>query len=91
MRRAARIDANHIAIVSALKQVGCRVLSLAAVGKGCPDLLVCSARGYLCLLEIKDGSKPPSKRKLTPKQAELHNDWPVYVVLNAQEAIRVVS
>ena len=39
MRRAARTDENHTAIVQALLDAGCSVQSLAAVGCGCPDLL----------------------------------------------------
>lgn len=40
MRRAARTDANQTAIVEALRKCGASVQSLAAVGKGVPDLLV---------------------------------------------------
>ena len=40
MRRAARVDSNHIEIVKAFRKLGCSVLSLASLGKGVPDLLV---------------------------------------------------
>jgi len=50
------------------------VQSLAAVGKGCPDLLVGRA-GRCFLLEVKDGSKPPSARQLTPDQQAWHRSW----------------
>lgn len=87
MRRAARIDANHVAVVEALQAVGCRVVSLAAMGKGLADLLVLNPRKRLILLEVKDGSKPPSKRKLTPDQVKFHGAWPVVVVTSAAEAV----
>lgn len=45
MRRAARVDANHAEIVAALRDRGCLVQSLAALGHGVPDLLVKAPRG----------------------------------------------
>jgi hypothetical protein len=63
MRRAAKVDANQTEIVQALRQIGAVVQSLAAVGNGCPDLLV-GYRNRLFLLELKDGNKPPSAQKL---------------------------
>ena len=50
--KAARIDATHAEIVQALRSHGCGVQSLAAIGKGCPDLLV-SYRGQWHVLEVK--------------------------------------
>lgn len=93
MRRAAKTDANQAAIVSALRQVGCSVLPLHAVGKGCPDLLVAQANGYMVLMEIKDGDKPPSARKLTPDQIDFHASWRsrIAVVCNVREALEAVG
>ena len=92
MRRASRVDANQDEIVQALRGIGCSVQLLHTVGKGCPDLL-CGYRGRNVLLEVKDGSKPPSKRKLTPDEQEWHDDWrgSVFVVKDIDDAINVVS
>lgn len=95
MRRAAKVDANHNEIVDALRDAGCSVLSLAAVGRGCPDLLV-SAAVYpydLALLEIKDGNKPPSQTKLTAKQKTFRDTWngPIHVVKSVDEALIAVG
>lgn len=92
MRRAAKIDANQVEIVKALRSVGASVQSLASTGKGCPDLLV-GFRGVNYLLEVKDGEKVKSKRKLTPDQVEWHDSWRgrVYVVENVEQALGVVS
>jgi len=39
------------------------------------------------LLEVKDGSKPPSAQKLTQQQEEWHRDWRGHrVVVNSPEA-----
>jgi Holliday junction resolvase len=90
MRRNAKVDDNQASIVRALRSAGCCCLSLAAVGKGCPDLLVYRA-DTLSLLEIKDGSKIPSRRKLTPLQVEFHKQWPVHVVNDIDEALKAVG
>ena len=92
MRRAAKIDANHAEIVAALRKIGCKVQSLAAVGAGVPDLLV--MRGFrLYLVEIKDGNKAPSARKLTPEQVKWHQEWagaPLVVVTSVEEALEAL-
>jgi hypothetical protein len=91
MRRAAKVDANQAEIVKALRDTGCGVLDLSGVGKGCPDLLV-HAPFYpwrTTLLEIKDGAKPPSARKLTADQERFHATWKgfIHVVTTADEAL----
>lgn len=87
----AKVDANHREIAAALRKVGCRVLSLAAVGNGCPDLLVYVPRtGQIRMLEVKDGDKSPSRRKLTRHQMRFHEDWPVAVVTCVDEALEAV-
>lgn len=92
-RRAARTDANHEQIVTALRAVGAKVQSLAAVGDGVPDLLVKTPCGTLFLMELKDGSKPPSHRRLTDDQIEWIDSWGggVHVVLSPTEALRVIG
>lgn len=86
MRRSAKVDANQEQVVSALRSAGAMVQSLAAVGKGVPDLLV-AFRGNLFLLEVKDGAKPPSGQKLTDAQKTWHQAWGALVeVVNSPEA-----
>lgn len=90
--RAAKIDANQNEIVDALRKAGCSVQILSGVGKGCPDILV-GRGGRNYLLEIKDGNKPKSARKLTPDQVEWHSKWKGHkVVVNSVEsAIKAVN
>lgn len=91
MRRAARIDANHTEIVQALRAVGCEVLSLAAIGKGCPDLLLyIPSQHRFVLVEIKDGKKCKSARSLTPDQVRWHVRWPVSVVESTEQALKLL-
>lgn len=91
MRRAARIDANQSLIIGALLRCGASVQTLAAVGQGVPDLLV-GFRGRNLLLEVKDGTKPPSARKLTPDQVEWHGAWKgqVIVVESVEQALAAI-
>ena len=91
--RNAKVDANHGAILAALRAAGCSVQSLATVGRGCPDLLVAGPDGDLHLMEIKDGSKPPSKRRLTPDESRWISAWrgSVHVVHSPEGALAVVG
>jgi hypothetical protein len=86
--RAAKVDDNQTEIVSALRQIGASVQPIHMVGKGVPDLLV-GFRGQTLLLEVKDGSKPPSKRRLTPDEQEWHQAWRghVAIVESVEDAI----
>jgi Holliday junction resolvase len=72
--RAAKVDANHVQVVEALRAAGATVQSLAGVGKGVPDLLV-GYRQTTLLMEVKDGQKSPSQRKLTEDQLKWHREW----------------
>ena len=69
MRRAAKIDGNQTELVEAFRTLGCSVLSLAAVGKGVPDLLV-AIKGITWLVEVK-----MLKGKETPDQVEFAASW----------------
>ena len=91
--RAAKIDANHEAVVLALRAAGATVQSLAGVGKGVPDLLV-GYQGQTLLLEVKDGHKPPSKRALNEDQLRWHGRWnggALAVVDSPDGALRILG
>jgi len=91
--RAARIDANHEQIVSALRAAGASVQSLAGVGKGVPDLLV-GFQGKTLLMEVKDGRKTPSERRLTDDQVRWHGAWnggPLAIVDGVDAALRMLG
>lgn len=98
MRRAAKIDGTQTEIVEALRAAGCKVLSLAACGKGVPDLMVFSPwkncvdmviRERITLLEVKNLSGRGNK--LTPDQVKFHAEWPVTVVTSVDEALAAVG
>jgi Holliday junction resolvase len=66
-----RTDANHGVVIEALRKAGWCVISLAQVGDGCPDAIA-AKHGRIELIEIKDGRKRPSERKLTPDEVTFH-------------------
>ncbi len=82
-----RIDKNQKEIVAFFRSYGATVAHLHEVGKGCPDLCV-GYKGENLLVEIKDGSRPPSARKLTPVQKEFHDNWTgkIYIIESVQQA-----
>lgn len=92
MRRAANIDTNQPEITAALRDVGATVQPLHMVGKGCPDLLV-GYRQATFLIEVKDGKKPPSRRRLTPDEVAWHENWRghVAVVETTDDALRAIG
>jgi Holliday junction resolvase len=87
MRLRAKTDDNHAEIVKYLRAVGCSVLSLASMGKGCPDLLV-GKYGHNFLMEIKGGNG-----KLTADEKKFHDNWRgrIAVVHTMEEAISIVA
>ena len=93
MRRAAKVDQNQDQVVSALRAAGAKVQSLSAVGKGVPDLL-CQYEGTFYLIEVKDGQKPPSQRKLTDDQVKWHEEWKsafLGVVESPEQALKFIG
>ena len=87
MRFAAKVDANHGEIVAALRKAGVSVQSMAAIGKGCPDLLAAKG-GKVWTIEIKG-----PKGKLTPDQVEWIDKWKgdVHIIRTVDEALTLVG
>jgi len=69
-RWAKRRDANEPEVIRELLALGCSVFQLDQPA----DLLV-GFRGINLLVEVKDGSKPPSQRELTAAQAVFSGEW----------------
>ena len=90
MRRAARRDANEGDIIKAMREAGAYVKVIN--DEGLFDLLV-SYRGKTLLIEIKDGSRPPSARRLTDAEQKFHDEWPgsdLYIVNSVEEALALL-
>lgn len=81
-------DSNHRVVADAFARAGCSVLELTQVGAGCPDLCI-GIGGRTFLVEVKDGSKPPSRRALRKTQVDFIASWrgsPIHVVTGPVEA-----
>ena len=92
MRRAARVDANQTKIVEALREAGARVRVITQ-GDGIPDLMV-HYNGYTILMEVKDGDKPPSARKLTEAEQKFFDEWQggmLSIVTCVEEALDILK
>lgn len=91
MAYARRVDGNHAAIVAALRGIGCSVYDASRVGRSFPDL-VCGYKGKTFLVEVKDGTKPPSARKLNAGQEKFQAEWRGHceVATSADEAIQII-
>jgi hypothetical protein len=92
MRTAARKDDNQDEIVFALRGIGATVAITHQLGGGFVDIVV-GFRGKNYLIEIKDGNKPPSRRKLTKDEADFHWDWQgqIDIAENAEDAFRIIG
>ena len=91
MRRAARRDTNEQDIIKVMREAGAYVKVVN--DEGLFDLLV-SYRGKTLLLEVKDGAKPPSARRLTDAEQSFHDHWPgsdLHVINSVEEALALLQ
>lgn len=68
-----RVDKNQKEIVAAFRKLGWYVLHTHPLKHAC-DLMVLK-QGEVIAIEVKDGSKPPSKRKLSGGELEFKMTW----------------
>lgn len=92
MRTAAKVDRNQSVIVQGLRDTGHTVWVTSMIGHGGPDI-VYARNSVTILAEIKDGSLPASKRKLTPAEKAFHKAWKgvIIVVNNLEDAIEAMN
>jgi Holliday junction resolvase len=91
MRRAAKTDANQQQVVKDLRKLGFSVAVTSSLGKGFPDLVLGKAnKNYL--VELKDGNKPPSARKLTPDEEVFIDGWrgKVIVAISTEDILNQI-
>jgi len=83
-----RVDANQKEITQFFRGRGFAVAITSDLGNGFPDLVV-SKEGYTILIEVKDGTKPPSQRRLTDDEEAFHAGWKghIAIVKNEQDVI----
>lgn len=74
MRRFGKIDANQNEIVKQLRDKNISVGILSSVGNGFPDLVI-GYKGKNYLIELKDGEKCESQKRLTILEALFFKSW----------------
>jgi len=92
--RNAKVDKNQPEIVKALRKIGCIVLITSQL-KNAFDILV-GYREKLFMIEIKDGSKPLSARKLTEGEIVCKDKFEsvgvkYHIIKSVEEAINLVT
>ena len=86
-----KVDLNHAEIKNALIKKGCKIISLASLRHGKPDLLVCY-RNSLFLFEIKS-----EKGKLTKDEQQFFDDWAsehgvnLFIVRSVEQALEIIE
>ncbi len=89
-RRAARCDENQPEIVKVFRKVGWTVLIISQL-KNCCDIIV-SKNGRTVAIEIKDGTKPLSKQKLTEGEEEFKANWQgEYRLVNCPDDVLLIN
>jgi len=92
IRRAAKIDDNQNELVALIRAMGVSVAITSAAHDGFTDLVI-GFGGVTVLVEVKDGSKEPARRKLTPQQVAFHGSFKgaITVIENEQQAVELVT
>jgi Holliday junction resolvase len=92
MRRAAKIDDNQKKIVEQLRRCGVSVAVTSMMGKGFPDIIA-GHNGVNYMIELKDGAKTASRRKLTEDEQEWHKKWKgkVHVADDIDDCLKIIG
>ena len=86
-RYARRTDDNQPEIIAAFRACGWYVRDTSRLGEGFPDLVVYRPQNGIVLVEVKDGTKPPSARQLTKDESEFARHCPVAVVYRVEDVL----
>ncbi len=91
--RLVKRDRNHQEIKQALLAAGVRVKDVSHLpGMGC-DIIATHRSTWAVFLEVKDGEKPPSARRLTDSELALRDQFPraFAIVTTPEEALAAVG
>ena len=91
-RYRSKVDSNQPEIIKTFRALGCSVCPLHFVGQGFPDLIV-AKHGVNVLVEVKDGQKVPSARKLTADEQAFHDAWQgwIEIIESQEDAVTLVN
>lgn len=93
MRLRAKKDDNHNQIANAFRRLGWSWKDTHQLGDGFPDGVagIGGHYGINILVEIKDGAKTKSRRKLTTDEIEFHTIWtgPLRIIESIEDVVRL--
>ena len=79
-----RVDGHHAEVLDTLRSLGWLTLSLAEIGRGCPDALA-YRQGIWRLIEVKQ----PSGKLTLPQVAFIQKGWPVDIVRGMDDVVKL--
>ncbi len=87
-----KADDNQVKVAEAFRRLRWSYKHTHTIGKGFPDGIA-GYNGVNYLIEIKDGSKVKSQRKLTEDEQKFHDEWKGQVVIieSVDDVIRFVK
>jgi hypothetical protein len=89
--RARRVDRNHGEVIKAFRDLGFSVFDTSRVGEGFGDAVI-ARNNKTAIVEIKDGSKPPSARKLTADEVKFSKAWKgIYLLVENLGQVEAIS
>jgi hypothetical protein len=94
MAYAKKVDANQKAIVKLGRSLGAKIAITSSAGDGFVDTVWQFTYPYglrTHLVEIKDPDKPPSQRKLTPKQVIFHSIFECHIVETVKDVFDLLE
>lgn len=96
MKLRAKVDSNQPQIVSVFRKMGCSVAHTHQIGKGFPDIVISlktKSGSKTLAVEIKDGDKVKSARKLTYQETIFHEYWQdeIPIIETVEDAINLVN
>ena len=88
--RACRVDRNQPEIVKHFRDKGFSVLLIHTL-KNCCDIIISKNMRTACI-EIKDGLKPKSQRKLTEGEQKFKNEWQgnYFIIESVEDADKLI-
>lgn len=88
-----KTDANQLDLMKQCRKIpNLSIVSTHIIGKGFPDCII-GYKGKNYMIEIKDGNKPKSARKLTKDEIIFHEKWngQVNIVENFDDIIKLIQ
>lgn len=90
-KKFSKVDVNQPEIVKAFRDLGWSWQHTHTIGQGCVDGFASKNKLITIAIEIKDGSKSPSQRKLTSDEEKWHSNWKgqIAIVTSLEDVLKL--